>query len=199
LTMPLGLGRIAATLMSSRENPSQMPDGGVTAWLRRHWLASSLLVSAVALGGVAIVLGSSLDGSNPHKIHLEAAKALATLATGFLLGGVLKLVTDNHADAKKRREETEKADRELRAEASKRYDALIADMHDNHDRLETARLLIAAHRSAKTYGERMRDVVAAHVVLLKSARMKGMGVLKPDPADAECLAWMLAYLVALQR
>ena len=169
-------------------NPSRMRHGGAPTWLRRHRLAIGLLVSAGVLAGLAIVLGSSLDGSKPHEIHLEAVKALATLATGLLLGGVLKLTTDNHADASK-----------LRVEASKRYDALIADMHDNHDRLETARLLISAHRSAEAYGDRMRDVVAAHVVLLKIARTRGMGVLETNLADAEHLEWMLAYLVALQR
>jgi hypothetical protein len=150
-------------------------------------LAAVLLVAAGLLFVAAIGIGLLLDRSNPDKIGLEAAKALVTLAAGLLLGGGLKIATDKHA-----------ADKLARDEAAKRFDALIADMHHNHDRLETARLLIAAHRSARTYGERMREVIDAHVVLLKIARLPGMGVLEHDPHDVDHLENMLAYLVALQ-
>lgn len=148
----------------------------------------SILFAATALlAAVAVAIGLSLNSAHPKQVPFEAAKALATLATGLLLGGVLKLITDNHAQRKRDQ-----------AEVDARFGALIDDMHGTHDRLETTRLLIAANRSAKTYGDRMRDVIDAHVVLLKVARNPGLGVLAPTRDDADCLEWMLAYLLALQ-
>jgi hypothetical protein len=159
----------------------------VERWLRRRPLVLGLFAAAALLVSAAVVIASSLNASHPEAVPFEAAKALVTLATGLVLGGLLKLGIDGHAERKAQRDDLEK-----------RLDALIADMHINHDRLETTRLLVAANRSAKTYGERMRDVIDAHVVLLKIARTPGLGVLPPNRQDACHLESMLAYLVALQ-
>jgi hypothetical protein len=156
-------------------------------WLRNH-LGWALGGAAIGLIAGAFVLDGRLDAAHPDAFGSEVVKALLTLTVGLLLGGVLKLLTDGYAESRAERDER-----------YARFDALIADMHANHDRLETARLLIAAHRSAKTYGERMREVIDAHVVLLKIARSTGLGVMDADTRDAECLEWMLGYLLALQQ
>ena len=77
--------------------------------------------------------------------------------------------------------------------------AVVADLNAIHDNVETARLFIAAHRSAKTYGEQLRRVVAAHVLLMELVRTPGLGVLEPDSSDQKCLILILAYLKALQK
>jgi hypothetical protein len=137
---------------------------------------------------ITVVIHGQLDPVAPDAFGTEIIKSLLTLTVGLILGGVLKLVTDGYAESRKERDER-----------YARFDALIADMHANHDRMETARLLIAAHRSAKTYGERMREVIDAHVVLLKIARTRGLGVIKADKRDSDCIEWMLGYLLALQQ
>ena len=148
---------------------------------------AGLAIAAVACFGVAVAIGLNLDPTDPDKFGLEAAKAALTLGTGLVLGGVLKLVLDRNADRA-----------QLQDEAAKRFDRLLADMRGIHERLETARMLIAAHRTAKTYGERIRDAIDAHVLLLKLAREPGMGVCTPRRQDADALARMLGYLRALQ-
>ena len=147
-----------------------------------------LLAAAVAATVAALSVGFSLNPTKPHKLRLELAKALGTLATGLWLGGLLKLAMDNHADSKKTREEHQK-----------QFDTVVADLDEIHDNVETARLFIAAHRSAKTYGEQLRGLVAAHVLLMKLVRTPGLGVLQPDSSDQECLILILAYLKALQK
>ena len=146
------------------------------SWLGAHKLVVFLLASAVAATVAALSVGLSLDPTKPHRLRLELAKALGTLATGLWLGGLLKLAMDNHADNKKTRDEHQK-----------QFDAVVADLNAIHDNVETARLFIAAHRSAKTYGEQLRRVVAAHVLLMELVRTPGLGVLEPDSSDQKCL------------
>jgi hypothetical protein len=172
--------------VSSPEQPPPPPRP--ESWFGRHRLALGLFATAALLAAGAISIGLSLDAAQPNPLLLEAAKAAGTLATGLLLGGVLKLAMDDQAESKR-----------LRDDMEQRLEAVIGDMHANHDRLETARLLIAAHRSAKTYGERMRDVIDAHVVLLKIGHGPGMDVFASRPGGVERFEWLLAYLVALQN
>ena len=77
-------------------------------WLVRNWLASILFMATALLAAVAVAIGLSLNSAHPKQVPFEAAKALATLATGLLLGGVLKLITDNHAERKRDQDERPK-------------------------------------------------------------------------------------------
>lgn len=156
-------------------------------WLGQN-LAIALFIATAICVCAALAIGLALNASNPATVPFEAAKSLVAVATGLLLGGVLKFATDDHADTKRRRDEIER-----------RFDALIADMHASHDRLEATRLLIAANRSAKTYGERMHDVIDAHVVLSKIARTPSISRFLSHKDDAGCLESMMAYLTALER
>ena len=158
------------------------------SWLGGHKLVVFLLAAAVAATVAALSVGFSLNPTNPHRLRLELAKALGTLATGLWLGGLLKLAMDNHADSKKTREEHQK-----------QFDAVVADLNAIHDNVETAQLFIAAHRSAKTYGEQLRGLVAAHVLLMELVRTPGLGVLQPSSSNQESLILILAYLKALQK
>ena len=74
---------------------------------------------------------------------------------------------------------------------------LLADLRLVHDRSESARLLIAAHRSAKTYGEQMRGLIACEVVLLKVKRTLDLAPSERHEKESRCLADMLGYLRAL--
>jgi hypothetical protein len=112
-----------------------------------------------ALAVILSLFGLLLAGGDKDGFHYEGAKALLTLAVGLVLGGALKTAVDNHLD-----------DRAKKAGWHSDQQALCADLQGVHEEVETARLLIEAHKTAKTYGERMRETVAAHVVLLQVAR-----------------------------
>ena len=161
----------------SRERSSVMRKAG--RWSRRH-LAVALFGTAGILVGIAVAIGLGLNASEPQPLPFELAKSLFAAATGLILGGLLKLATEDHTETKRQQDEIEK-----------RVDALIADMHASHDRLETTRLLIAANRSAKVYGDRMHDVIDAHVVLSRIARTPGIAFLLRDRDDACCLESMM--------
>ena len=155
--------------------------------LRGNGLFAALLLAALVFWAIAAAFGLSLNNARPDQFGLEAAKAALTVGTGLFLGGVLKLALDRHADTRQRQEQ-----------ASIRFDRLLSDMRDVHEQLETSRLLIAAHRSSKTYRDRMGGVISAHVLLSKLAHEPGMGVCTPTKRDAKALASMLGYLRALQ-
>jgi hypothetical protein len=72
---------------------------------------------------------------------------------------------------------------------------LLTDLRNIHDQAETARLMIAAHRSAKAYGEQMRHLIGCQVALLKIKRSLDLRPTFKDVGEmAECLAGMVGYL-----
>lgn len=82
-----------------------------------------------------------------------------TLIFGALLGGVVQLL---FADFNRRRL--------ARAEEAQFITNVLSDLKAVYDRVERARVLIAAHQSALTYGNEMRDLIAARVQLLNVLR-----------------------------
>ena len=159
------------------------PQGG-------YGLVAVLLVIGIGVFGVGAILGYSLDGQQPDKPGLELAKALLTLGTGFMLGGALKVVLDRYQDSARRRQEEHD-----------RYERLLADLRLVHDRAERARLMVAAHRSASTYGKQMRDPIGCQVVLLKIKRILEVSPIDPPASTtmSGSLVHMLGYLRALQE
>jgi hypothetical protein len=64
-----------------------------------------------------------------------------------------------------------------------------------HDRAENARLLISAHKSAKTYGEQLRELIAAQVVLFRVKRT--LDASADGSEHVLPLAAMIGYLTAM--
>ena len=138
---------------------------------------------------VGAFVGYSLDAQRPDKFGLEFAKALLTLGSGLVLGGTVKILLDRFQALAKEKEEERVA-----------LERLLADLRLVHDRAETARLLIAAHRSAKTYGEEMRDLIGCQVLLLKVKRI--LDVRRANSEDdgfSGPISQMIGYLAALQE
>jgi hypothetical protein len=121
--------------------------------------------------------------------RLDAAKAALTIATGLVLGGALKFVLDSHVDAREARQRA----------ADRRADQLVG-LRGVHDRVESARLLIPANRSAATYGELMRDLIGAQVTLLDIRRaLATEATERSGQAMADGFSDMVGYLQALHE
>lgn len=82
-----------------------------------------------------------------------------TLFFGTLLGGVVSLLI---ADFDRRRVQ--------RAAQLEFISNVLSDLKGVYDRIDRGRTLIAAHQSAKTYGEQMREFIDARVNLLNVLR-----------------------------
>jgi hypothetical protein len=117
---------------------------------RELWLMIVLLGLGIVIGvGAAYWTRADKDIS---KIFVTAT---VTLVFGSLLGGVVSQLI---ADFDRRRVQ--------RASKIEFLTNVLADLKDVYDRVDRGRILIAAHQSAKTYGEQMREFIDARVKLL---------------------------------
>jgi hypothetical protein len=116
------------------------------------WLAVLLVAATAAVGlGLALISGNALP---PGKLSEALAVASVTLVFGALLGGVVKLLLEDVQRGRESRSEQARFDR-----------AVLDDLKSVYDRVERVKVLIAANRSALTYGEEMRDLIDSAVQL----------------------------------
>lgn len=111
-----------------------------------------VILCGVGLWGSMLWLTIGDDGPNRLLIHL--GETGATLAVLTVLGGLVRA-------AFMEREETRQRD-QAKLEF---YRAVLADLKSVYDRVESCRLLVDAHQSAKTYGEQIRALVGAVITL----------------------------------
>ena len=131
-----------------------MTDRAELPFLRPAFVTAFLVV--LVSSGVALLVAQ-------QQSDMELRKALYGGAVGLvfagLLGGVVKLLLDESTKATQRREDAANFVRNL-----------LADLKSVYDRVGRARILIAAHQSASTYGSEMRDLIDARVKLRNIAR-----------------------------
>lgn len=113
-----------------------------------------LLAGGLALGAAAAYW--TRYNADVSKIFLTGT---VTLFFGALLGGVVSLLI---ADFDRRRVQ--------RAAQLEFISNVLNDLKGVYDRIDRGRTLIAAHQSAKTYGEQMREFIDARVKLLNVLR-----------------------------
>jgi hypothetical protein len=75
------------------------------------------------------------------------------------MGGMLKILLDDVATVKRKRED-----------AATFVTNVLADLKAVYDRVARARVLIPAHKSVKTYGDEMRNLIEARVQLRNVTR-----------------------------
>jgi hypothetical protein len=159
---------------------------------KRLWqykFAIVLFAVGVAVGLAGAVVGFYFYGESPQHFGIEVGKTVLALSTGLILGGALKVMLDLYQAT----EQKQARDHEVR-------ERLLTDLRNVHDQAETARLMIAAQRSAKAYGEQMRHLIGCQVALLKIKRSLDLRpTFKEVGETAECLAGMVSYLRALQH
>ena len=116
--------------------------------------------------------------------------ASTTLIFVALLGGVVKLLLDDVQRGRERRDE------QLRF-----VTALLADCRSVYDRVERVRILVAAHRSALTYGNEMRELIDSAVQLrnVKRALDSGTSGIREQQLSGVrlCIESMEKYLNSL--
>jgi len=123
-------------------------------------------LAAVGYGAAAVATGSLED---------TLLTATTALVFGAFFGGIVKLWLDDYQRARDRRDEELELARAQRAEQARFTTAVLADLKSVYDRVERVRILIAAHRSALTYGNEMRDLIDAEVQLRNVIRALDQG------------------------
>lgn len=172
----------------------------IAKWTRNHPVVSSVTLVAVSVG-VALLVASQLTGKSRETLQ-SAAIALVFVA---LIGGLVKIFLD---DFQRGREERAEQARTLaarlaeeRAEQARFLSAMLADLKAVYDRVERARIVLSAHRSARTYGDEMRDLIDARVQLLNVERALEAGTSGITPGREEgvrsAVATMEQYLAKL--
>jgi hypothetical protein len=119
-----------------------------------------LLVVLVIVGEIIGVIGGvAAHMLNEGDLFRILATGAATLFFGSLLGGVVGLVI---AEFDRRRLQ--------RAAQLQFITNVLTDLKDVYDSVDRGRTLIKAHKSAKTYGEEMRNFISSRVKLLQVIR-----------------------------
>lgn len=125
----------------------------------RRWIGSHPVVAAVLLVVAAAGFGYLAAALASGKLSDTLAIASTTLLFGALLGGLVKFLLEDVQRV-----------RELRAEQVRFVRAVLADLKAVYDRTERIRTLVAAHQSALTYGNEMRDLIDSAVQLRNVVR-----------------------------
>lgn len=126
----------------------------------RDWGQGRILLAAALL---VLIPSAIAVFAAPRIGDVELRKSLyagaVTLLFGGLLGGMLKVLLDDVVAAKRKRED-----------AATFVTNVLADLKSVYDRVARARIIIPAHKSVKTYGEEMRDLIESRVQLRNVVR-----------------------------
>jgi len=140
------------------------------------------ILSSIGTGGIALAISSVIGGG------------LGLLFKVFMANYQHDQVIQQTKTAKKKADQD--ADQAF-------FKAILADIKTVFDTVERARLLIDAHKSAKTYGEQMRELPGAVVILhnVKRALRPGYAELEEELAApiACCNAFMKNLMGEFQR
>jgi len=156
----------------------------------KSWYSKPLpraILLAVSAAAVGIWIGTSNIDDELKKALYSNSVALIFVA---LIGNIVKNLIDDHQKL-----------REMRANQAQFLTNILADLKAVYDRVERARILIPAHRSALTYGKEMRDLIEARVQLRNVIRAldQGTSAIPQEPLTQLQLAIseMEAYLEKL--
>ena len=154
------------------------------------WIKTNLLIAFL---GIIFLSGSialySYEGS--AKWVPELAKAMMGLLFTVIFGGIIKLIFDKYQEDKKEEERS----KEFKV-------GILNQLRKVFDNVDGARLLIEAHKSAKTYSEEMQQNIIPSVVTLLDIKRS---LLDSGTMMKECkllqlrvdIHYMMAYLKAL--
>jgi len=158
----------------------------------KEWIKNNLLIFLLVLGIVFLFGSISLYGyEGSAKWIPELAKAMMGLSFTVIFGGIVKLIFDKYQEDKKREEKI----KEFKA-------GTLNQLRKVFDSIDSARLLIEAHKSAKIYGDKMRDDIFPSIVpLYDIKRSLADSVNMMDKENIKQLRlnmhYMVAYLQAL--
>ena len=122
------------------------------------------LLFAVGVGLWGAVYHMTDGGQNGPSLLIDVGTAGLGIAFAAVLGGLVSMLFDEWA-----------ARRQAIAGQNAYYAQLLEDFKTVYNTVERARFLITAHKSAKTYGERMRMLPDAVILLHNVKRSTQQG------------------------
>jgi hypothetical protein len=185
-----------------------LPDDVDPEEQREKWRRALILFVGGLLTGffvlAAIVLAPD-KGAQGFQRDAELMKFCLTLAVAFASGAIVSfLVGEFGRAADDRRKKADDLRQQKSDDASERR-RLVGELRDVHHAVTTAKLRIRAHRTVRTYGDEIREVVIPKVsqlggVISDVKRHKGELIQRAD-ADSilEQLGIIMRYLRALTR
>lgn len=120
----------------------------------RKFTAILIIIIVTGLVIWAIILGLTWGVKEPNPLLIDLGKSGVSLTLVSVVGGMIQW-------ALKRWE----AEKQQEIEKREFYKNVLNDLKTVYDKVERARLLIEAHRTAKTYGEEMRSLIGGVVTL----------------------------------
>lgn len=153
--MPFHSTREKNVVSTSNESRLGRSESRPTAASRVNLSLVKAIVIAFSISLMGLLLAFLADAKS--ELHKQLISASLALLFGACFGGIMKLRLDQAAAEKRRRDD-----------AAAFVANVLADLKKVYDHVERARLLIPAHRSAKTYGDEMREDVTAGVVQLRN-------------------------------
>lgn len=131
---------------------------------------------------ISAILGSHVIDEELRKVVYTGA---GTLFFGGFFGGMLKAFLDEIVASKKRKDD-----------AAGFVGNVLSDLKGVYDRVDRARLVIPAHRSVKTYGDEMRDLIEACVQLRNVVRALER---RPDGVDKRVRSELVGHVRGMER
>jgi hypothetical protein len=121
----------------------------------------------------------------------ELAKASLGISSSAIIGGIIKLIFDRHQEDR------------LKLEGKKEFKLTVLNqLRKVFDDVDSARLIMEAHKSAKTYSEKMQQNIIPSIVTLydvKRSLVDSVGIFEEDKLQQlrVNIHYMIAYLQAL--
>lgn len=118
---------------------------------------SRLYLLLVIISGLTLwasILWLTWGEKAPNTLLIDIGKSGASLSLITVIGGLTQQILKERENAKQQREATYTF-----------YRNILTDLKSVFDKVEKARLLIEAHRSAKTYSEQCRELINGVVIL----------------------------------
>ncbi|HPN69391.1 MAG TPA: hypothetical protein PLZ32_07725 [Saprospiraceae bacterium] len=130
-----------------------------------------IIIILVGLSIWCLMLIVTWDGSKANELLTELGKTGANLSLITAIGGLVQWILKEREAANQKEKETLNF-----------YRNVLADFKSVYDKVEKARLLIQAHRTARTYGEQMQELIQGVVILhnIKRALNPGFPNLKAE-------------------
>src|SRR5688500_10173234 len=155
-------------------------------WIKNNLLITLSLLAAIFLAASVYLYTIEEQG----KWVTEVARSLMNLSFTGIFGGIVKLIFDNYKDDKRANEKI----KDFKS-------SMINQLRNVFDQVDGGRLLIEAHKSAKTYSERIQqDIIPSIVTLFDMKRSLFDSEYSLEKYHDELrlsLHYMIAYLKAL--
>ena len=158
-----------------------------------------LIVIAILLISISIII---YPNDPVQAWQAELAKGIMELGVTAIIGGFIKFLFDQHQQKEIEGREGEKKEEDKKAAQNEFRNELLNRLRKIFDAIDSARLLIEAHKSAKTYGDKMRDSVIPSIVALydiKRSLADSVDMMEIEKIKHLRLSlhYMIAYLQAL--